>query len=105
MMVMHHTDGNLESQPVPFDLLRKVNSHWHRSGRRNGTGNSSGNGREFREHDGIPKGLLVVLRQKVFSIKWLLNMGGTAEFGWGPDGPRGTDNLKSCLVRSLASTM
>ena len=24
------------------------------------------------------------------AIKWLPNMGGTAEFGWGPDGPCGT---------------
>ena len=28
--------------------------------------------------------------QYLSAIKWLPNMGGTAEFGWGRDGPRGT---------------
>jgi hypothetical protein len=26
-------------------------------------------------------------KQLSYVLKWLLNMGGTAEFGWGPDGP------------------
>jgi hypothetical protein len=26
----------------------------------------------------------------ILAESWLLHMGGTAEFGWGPDGPRGT---------------
>ena len=31
------------------------------------------------------------LEHMVFTFQLLPNMGGTAEFGWGPDGPRGTE--------------
>jgi hypothetical protein len=50
-MVMHHTDENLESPPVPFDLLRKVHISLAEG---MALGVSSESMMEYRKDYGIP---------------------------------------------------